>query len=64
MARVFEREVVQDAAIRAHQRKHVEDRDGPRMTVEELAEVGLPDPAVDAVADFDAHVLGYGRRLR
>jgi hypothetical protein len=59
VARVLEREVVQDPAVRAHQREHVVHRDRARVAVEQIAEVRLADPAVDAVADLDAHRRGH-----
>ena len=41
-------------AVRAHQREGVEDADRARMAVEQLPEVRLAQPAVDARADLDA----------
>ena len=58
VARVLERQAVEDAAVGAHQRKRVEDADRARMAVEQLAEVRLAQPAVDAAADLDADVAG------
>ena len=60
VARVLEGEAVEDAAVGAHEGKRVEDADRPRMAVEQLAEVRLAQPAVDALADLDAD----GRRGR
>src|SRR5207245_9706645 len=53
VARVFEREAVERAAA-SHQREPVVDPDGPRMPVQQQAEVGLAHPAVDVLADLDA----------
>ena len=54
MPRVLERQAVEHPAVGAHQRERVEDADRARMAVEQLAEVGLAQPAVDARADLDA----------
>ena len=57
MARVLEREAVEDLSVAAHQRKRVEDANRPRMPVEQLPEVRLAQPAVDPGAHLDAHDL-------
>ena len=62
VARVLERQAVEDAVHRAHQRKRVEDANRARMSVEQLAEVRLAQPAVDARADLDADDLRDDRR--
>ena len=63
--RVFERQAVEHAAPSARdQRKRVEDADRARMAVEQLAEVGLAQPAVDARADLDADRLRHHRSTR
>ena len=59
---VFEGQVVEHAAVGTHQREHVVDADRPRMAVEQLAEVRLADPAVDARAGLDADALRHARR--
>jgi hypothetical protein len=59
---VFERQAVQDLAVRPHDGKRVVDADGSRVIVEELAEVGLAQPAVDAQAHLDAY--GFRDRRR
>ena len=56
--RVLERQAVEHPPVVAHQRKGVEDADRARVAVEQLAEVGLAQPAVDAAADLDADVSG------
>ena len=63
--RVLEGEAVQDAMRarpRPHQRKRVEDANRARVAVEQLAEVGFAQPAVDALADLDADRLRDRRR--
>ena len=60
--RVLEREAVEHAAVGAHQRKRVEHANRARMRVEQLAEVRLAQPAVDAAADLDADRLRHHRR--
>ena len=66
--RVLEREAIMDVAGVAREREGVEDANRPRMTVEELAEVGFAQPAVDARTDFDAdrpgHVRGTSQSAR
>ena len=52
--RVLERQAVEQPPVGAHQREGVEDADRARMAVEQLAEVGLAQPPVDARADLDA----------
>jgi hypothetical protein len=54
LARILEREAVQNGAIGARQRKGVENADRPRMPVQQLSEVRLAQPSVDAFADLDA----------
>src|SRR5262249_25771660 len=61
MARVLERQAVEDSAVREHERERVEDADRARMAVEQLPEVGLAQPAVDARAGLDAHDLFAAR---
>ena len=51
--RVLEGEAVEDAAVLARQRKRVEDADRALVAREELAEVGLLQPAVDVHARLD-----------
>ena len=50
---VFHRQAVEHLAV-AEQRKRVEDANRARMAVEQIAEVRLAQPAVDAAADLDA----------
>ena len=57
VAGVLEREAVEDPSVAAHQREGVEHADRARMSVQQLAEVGFAQPAVDAAADLDAHRL-------
>src|SRR5439155_17036492 len=58
VSRVLEGQAVQHGPPRARQGERVEDADRARVTVQELPEVGLPEPTVDAFAGLDAH----GRR--
>ena len=46
--RIFERQVVEHLSVGAHQRKHVVDIDGARVSFQQLPEVRLAQPAVDA----------------
>ena len=62
VAGVLEGQVVEHLAVGAHQREAIEDADRARVPVEEQAEVGLAQPAVDARADLDADLLGDRRR--
>src|SRR6185369_8570878 len=62
VARVLEGEAVEDAALRSHQRERVEDADRPGMPVQQLAEVRLAQPAVDALAGLDADGGGHHPR--
>jgi hypothetical protein len=55
LARVFEREAVQNGAIRPQERERVEDADRPGMPVEQLPEVRLAQPSVDPLAGLDAN---------
>ena len=55
-------EAVQHAAVGAHQRKGVEDANRARVLIEQLADVGLAQPAVDAAADLDADRVRDDRR--
>ena len=61
VARVLEREAVQHLSVGAHQRKRVEDANRPRMSVQQLPEVRLAQPPVDARAHLDADDLGNDR---
>ena len=63
MPRVLECEVVKDLAIGPHQRKRVEHPDGARMTIEELPEVRLAQPSVNARTHLDADGLRNVRRI-
>ena len=45
VARVLEREAVEQPAVRAHEREGVEDADRARVPVEQLPEVRLAQPA-------------------
>ena len=56
--RVLERQAVEHLAVGAHQREAIEDADRARMAVEQLAEVGLAQPAVLMRADLDADLAG------
>src|SRR4029079_9744977 len=63
--RVFERQRVEERAgflVHPEQRELVEDADRPRMTVEELAEIRLPEPAVDAGAHLDTDLIRHRDR--
>src|SRR5262249_50454699 len=62
MARVLERQAVQDPPVRPDQGKRVEDLDRPGMPMQELPEVCLAQPAVNPGACLDAEDLGDGRR--
>ena len=62
VARVLERQVVEHLAVGAHQREAIEDADRARVAVQQQAEVGLAQPAVDARADLDADLFGDRRR--
>ena len=58
--RVLERQGIEQRAGRgraAEQRKAVVDPDRARMAVEQMTEVRLAHPAVDAGADLDAHLV-------
>ena len=59
MPRVLEGQAVERSSIRLHDGKRVEDSERAGVVIEQLAEVGLAQPAVDAAADLDAKVLGY-----
>ena len=61
VARVLEGQVVEHLAVGAHQREAIEDADRARVPVQEQAEVGLAQPAVDARADLDADLFGDRR---
>ena len=54
VARVLQRQAVEDVPVPVQQREGVEDADGPHVAVQQLAEVGLAHPAVDALAGLDA----------
>src|SRR4029453_6286902 len=54
MARVFESETVERVSRRADRGKRVEHADGARMFLEQLSEIRLAQPAIDARADLDA----------
>ncbi len=62
--RVLEHEEVEDLPGRdrwqSHQRKDVEHADGALVAVEQRAEIGLAQPAVDVRTDLDADDLGHG----
>src|SRR3954471_15108520 len=58
MRRVFEDQVVKNSAVAANLRKHIEDADCAWMIVEQLTEVRLAQPAIDARADLHAHRRG------
>ena len=53
LARVLQDQAVEDAAV-LDEREGVEDADGARVAVQQLAELGLAHPAVHALADLDA----------
>jgi hypothetical protein len=55
---VLEGQAVQRATVVAHQREAVEHLNGPRVPVEQLAEVRLAKPAVHDRAGLDAQDLG------
>src|SRR5262249_16022316 len=59
---VLERQTVQDVAIGANQRKGVVNRKRRGMAVQQLTEVGLAQPTVDARTHFDANDLRNDRR--
>ena len=50
MWRVLEGQAVEDATVRANERKRVEDADGSRMVVQQLPEVRLAQPPADVLA--------------
>ena len=62
LARVLEGEAVERRPVVAHDDEGVVDRDRARVIVEQLAEVRLADPAVDAAADLDAERVGHRAR--
>jgi hypothetical protein len=59
VARILEHQAIQDPSVLAHQRKRIVDGDGARMTVEQLPDVRLTQPAVDVARDLDAHRAGH-----
>ena len=62
LARILEREAVERRPVGAHHHERVVDRDRPRVPLEQLAEVRLADPGLDAAADLDADGGRDGRR--
>ena len=62
VARILEHQAVQDRTVLAHQRKGIEDGDRAGMAVEQLPDVRLTQPPVDAAADLDADGGGNGGR--
>src|SRR4029079_11857850 len=54
VARVLERQVVEDQTVAPGEREAVVDADRARRAREQLAEVGLADPGVDVRAHLDA----------
>src|SRR5689334_8219323 len=56
--RVLEREAVDHRAVVDCQRKRIEHADRTLVTIEELAEVGFAEPAVDPAAGLDAYHVG------
>src|SRR5262245_5611236 len=58
--RVLEHEVEEGPAVPSRKGEAIEEADGPGMVLEELAEVRLPDPAVDVRADLDADQRRHG----
>ena len=59
--RVLQGETVGERAALASQREGVEHANRALVPVEELAEVGLAQPAVDTAARLDAHQLRHRR---
>src|SRR5262249_5926901 len=60
---VLESQGIEDALVLTHEREGVVDPDRARMPVEQLAEVGLAQPAIDVRADLDADGLRHGLRV-
>ncbi len=56
---VFERQHVEHPAVGPQHREAVEDLDRPRVRLQELAEVGLAQPAVDVGADLQTDLGGH-----
>ena len=59
---VLEGQAVQEASAGAHQGKRVEYPDRARVRIQQLAEVGLAQPAVHPAADLDADFRRDDRR--
>ena len=62
MARVLDRQAIKRLPAGADERKRVEHPNRPRMLVEDLTEVRLAQPAIDARADLDADAVRHGAR--
>jgi hypothetical protein len=62
VARILEHQAIQNPSVLAHQRKRVVHGDGARMTVEQLPDVRLTQPAVDAARGLDAYRAGHHGR--
>src|SRR5262245_51813407 len=62
MPGVLDRQAVERPAVGSDDRKGVENPDGARVLVQQLAEVRFAQPAVDPPAGLDAHAFRNGVR--